>query len=376
MLPRPSFARTGLVPALLAVAAALAPAALAQGKEVPDPVVETRRWFANAAQEAEAAVGESEVVGVFAFANPNDRAIDWRALESSCACTRALIAIGDRRYEWTPKPAKIEQLFQRGEGKPLRVEVRSVPVGPHEHGELRLVVDVLGSGSHKSVKFDVHTTDDATPMARVSFEARSKVLFTVAPASVDLGVLQPGATADFTVALASAVRPDFEVKDVELPPGVTAKWSKATTEQGPVWRIVGRYAGDETRTGGPMKVETDIPGATTISVMVRARIQPPVEVTPGFAQFGLVRQGQKASRSFRLVPHDGTKIAVRNIRFANLTVAEGVVTATHHLDGDAIVVDLEVGATAPPGIVRGDCILEIDHPTRTTHTVKFAGYVR
>ncbi len=336
---------------------------------------EAHRWFPAAVQTMEM-TGESEVVGVFPFANPNAEPTEWRDFSASCACAKCSIVVADRTYELKPKPRELVQLVAV-DGKVQRVPVELVTVGVGESGELRVHVTVHANTPRKSVSVDVHMSDPKTPTARVRLDISGTDPVAVAPQSVELGSLPPGSSREFVVTLTSPLQGNFSILDADLPPGVTATWSRVGTGSATIWRVNGTFTAKTERvTGGVMKFRTDIAAARVVSVPVHAKVEALVEVAPGFVPLGTIHLGTKAIAAIRFIPHDGSDLQITALRLEKVNIADGLVTVHSHRDGDVLVIELEVDAAAPRGLVRGDVVVELNHPTLKSQRVQFNGFVR
>ena len=64
------------------------------------------------------------------------------------------------------------------------------------------------------------------------------------------------------------------------------------------------------------------------------------------------------------------------IYFERSSVDAKYLTATQKKDGKDLVITLEVSPDTPRGLLRGDMIVELNHPTVTKKKILFNGYVR
>lgn len=333
------------------------------------------RWFPAMEKTIETKPTEGESTGTFEFQNPTDLPYEWRDLVGSCTCSSCVVRVGDRRYEMKPKPKELVQIVA-GEGGEQRVPVTAIPIGPNEHGELDVNIHTSGLGS-KSVTVDVHTTDPNTPMIRLTLTANGQRAVVVEPAEVDLQAMAPGDKKDFTVLVTSPVQPQFTMEMTgKLPPGITAEIDKADRGEATVWTIHGHFEAKNNNNGGVLTFATNIQYAKSISLRVHADVRVPVEVTPGFVAFGQIHKGQKVTQEVRIKPNDGTHPKALAVRLERLSVADKFVQATPRQDGDTIVIDLEIAADAPNGLIRGNLVVDLDHPTVKQMQVLFNGFVR
>jgi hypothetical protein len=120
-----------------------------------------------------------------------------------------------------------------------------------------------------------------------------------------------------------------------------------------------------------------VPGQTQVTVRVSAAILGPLELKPGtFLTLGMIRKGTKRIEKVFFEPNDNTDIDATSIRIENLTMDSKFVTTRKIKDGKKLIVELEVLDTAPAGLLRGDLVVELNHPAVPSKKILFNGFVR
>ncbi|MGE3174384.1 MAG: hypothetical protein AB7O97_17270 [Planctomycetota bacterium] len=361
-----------------------------ESKGAPAPASGVR-WFPELTLRVPVEEGASETVGQLPFTNPGDEAREIRDIVGSCACSHCTVIVGDRTYRSQTKPRELVQLVHEGDGE-RAVPVDAIPVGPGESGVVQIHVKTAGIHGEKVVTVDVHTTDPETPMARLAVTVEGKLATVIDPPALDLGMVAPGSRKEFTFRVRSPLKPNFRVLALDqAPPGVTATWTLESAEGEPaVWRVDGAFApveakGEEDRVvqrklaaiGAMMlRFRTDIPSPNFFAVTVRAKVATPVEIVPTFLTLGAIRCGTESVASVQFRPRDGSDLQARSVRIEKCSIAPELVTATAHKDGDVLVVEVHVAAEVPRGLIRGDLVVETDHPSLGEQRILFNGYAR
>lgn len=342
----------------------------------PGPVKGTETWFQVADKSVDVPAGETEAEVTFAFSNPTGKDIDWRQLNGSCQCTNARIRVGGRTYELKPKPYQLVEL--KGEKGEVREPVSGIPVRSGESGEVEVHMDTHGLAGSKLVTVDIHTTDPGMPMGRLQMTARGQMPFTLTPNQIELGNMTWGQKREFSVKLTSP-QPDFEILGSDpLPKELTATWTKGTDNGKTVWTITGAYGPIESgeATGCNVYLRTNIKGGDQILLKVLAVVKPPLTVTPGLLTLGIIRRGKPRIEKITLTPTEGTEFAVSAVRLEGSSVDAKFVTTRVGKDGKSVVVEVEIAAEVPAGLVSGDLVLDLTHPTVKSQKVRFNGYAR
>jgi hypothetical protein len=110
---------------------------------------------------------------------------------------------------------------------------------------------------------------------------------------------------------------------------------------------------------------------------VIAFVQGPLDVTPGgFLPLGMIRKGQSLTKEIVFQPNDGVDLAATSLLFEKMTVNEEFVTATARKDGEKLVVDLVVSDRSPTGLLKGELVVQLNHPVVKEKRIMFNGFVR
>lgn len=338
-------------------------------------------WFPQTDINLGTFFGEGEATGVFEWRNPTDQAVEWRNLQGNCQCLRARITVADRLYELQPKQAHPLVRIVRGEkGGEQREPVSQIAIGGHEAGTVEVYLDMHGITGPKMATLDLHTTDPALPHMKLRWNAVGAQLFTISPPEVQLNKMTWSETKDFTVTVMSPLKKDFEILRMDdAGKSFQVSYEKKMNGELAVWTITGKYGpvGEETAGGGVLKFHTDVNGSTPFSVRVMAFVQGPLEVKPGgFLTLGMIRQGSSLHKEIVFEPNDGQNLELTGFRFEKLRGSGDFLKVTSSKDGNKLVVDLEVLDSAPTGLLKGDLVVELNHPLVKEKRIMFNGYVR
>lgn len=359
-----------------ALAAQKAPAKTAA---MPAPATHST-WFGQLGRTVEAEVGQDHVVGSFPFRSPLAASIEWRQVTASCACSHLEFAVADRRYWMKPKPKELYQLLPAPEGaEPARVPVDVIPVHAGEIGTVEIHVDLHGLRHQRRVLVDLHSTDAAEPMTRLTVDIRGVEPLVLTPPEVDLGTMMATGRREFTVEVHERSQGDFEILRADpMPPGVQAEWSKAVSNGAAIWTIRGSYGPiDAGRgTGAVLKFATDHEQAPSFALRIHAKVVPEIEVTPGFVALGQIRASEGKRAKVRFHANDGTDLRVVEVAFANLSAAASGVASEVTREGGDVIVEIVVPPGTAMGLLRGDLLVEFDRKAAASQRVLFNGYVR
>jgi hypothetical protein len=361
----------------------LPPAAAQAGKQMPlDPsryAAAAVAWFPSLESTLEVKAEMSEAKHVFAFQNPRSQSIDWTAITGSCTCSSAVILVGDRRYELRSKEKKLYRVTGQP-GAEESTQVTTIPVAAGESGQVEMHVDTHGAKGQKLVSLDIQTTDPAVPVMRLQLRANIESVFTVTPPALGLGIVPLGEERRFSVQVTSIAK-DFAITELLPPPkGLTATFEQST-QPGPdgkaVWVIQGALRLD---TPGPtnltLQFKTNQPAAPTLQLPLHANAQALVEVKPSILTVGRVKQGQGTKAKVTFTAADGRTLNATALRLENLNVAAEFVTLRSTHEGKDLVVELEVSEKAPIGLMKGDVVVDLDHPSVKQKRLAFNAFVR
>jgi hypothetical protein len=339
-------------------------------------------WFAVTNQDLGTFYGQGEAVGVFPFKNPLSTTVEWRALSGSCQCAKAIVRVGGRTYELSSRPtANVLKRVTKVAGQPDQYEVvTQIAVDGGAEGEVEVHLDMHNITGPKQASLDVHTTDPALPQFRLMFQANGAQLFTISPAEVQLNKMTWSETREFTVTVTSPLQKDWNITRMDdAGKSFVASYEKVLNGDVTSWVIRGKYGpvDGDTAGGGALKFHTDVQGNASFTVRVLAFVQGPLEIKPGaFLPLGMIRKGSTVKKEIAFEPNDGFKLASTEMKFEKMTMAEEYVHASSRQDGNKLIVELEISEKAPPGLLKGDLVVGLNHPLVKEKRIMFNAFVR
>ena len=344
------------------------------------PAVTPNSWFAKVQQSVVVEDGTGIAVGRFPFQNPKDGDIEWREFGASCACSHLEFVVGDRHYWLKPKPRELVQLVAKaGSTEVERVPVDFIPVHGGERGSVEVHVELTASIPKKSVSIDIHTTDAELPQMRLQVDASHGDALVLTPPEVELGAVLPGEVREFAVEVHASGRKDFTLEPpTQLPAGIHVECSKATSNNISVWTIRGTYGPYEAGKGGAatLKFSTNLKEQTSVDLRVNGVVALPVSVWPGFLTMGRIDPTAEKRMQVRFHANDGTDLEATKVTFANLSPQAAKVESKVTKDGKDVLVEVVVPIGATVGLLRGDLLVELNHPKASSFKVLFNGFVR
>jgi hypothetical protein len=337
-------------------------------------------WFKVTQTDLGTFFNHESAVGHFGFKNPKEEAVDWRSVSGSCQCAKAVIRVGERKYEYQSKPTPTIFRIDTVNGVEKQEKVTQINVGPGEEGDVEVHMEMHGITGVKTASLDIHTTDKDMPMAKLQWSATGAQLFLVNPPEVNFNQMTWNDKRDFTVTVTSPVQKDFNIVRMdEAGKDFTVAWEKSLVDGVATWTIRGNYAPQnaEGGGGGVLKFYSDLKGSPTFMVRCLATVKGPLEVKPGsFITLGLVRKGKTKVEKVTFEPNDGVNLDAKNLRFEKLSLDGKYVAAKSTKEGNNLVVEIEVSPEAPAGLVRGDLVVELNHPVVHEKRILFNGFVR
>ncbi|MCA8964328.1 MAG: DUF1573 domain-containing protein [Planctomycetes bacterium] len=337
-------------------------------------------WFPVVDEDLGTVVGEDHVTAKFPFKNPTDQTVEWKNLQGSCQCSRAIIRVGERVYEHQSKPRPMLNRVTKTEGgAETREPVDQISIGPGESGEVEVHMEMHGVTGPRQATLDIHSTDEGTPHTKLKWNATGAKLLVVSPAEVNLNKMTWNESREFQVTVTSPLFKDFNILRMDEAPGFDVKWEKAMNGDQAVWTVKGKYGplGEEQGSGGALKFYTDLSGEASFLVRVIAFVQGPLEVKPGgFLPMGRIAQGTEVVKDITFQPNDGQKLQATNFRLEKLSVDKQFVEVSQSMDGDNLVVHLHIKDGAPGGLLKGELVVELNHPVVKEKRILFNGYVR
>ena len=356
--------------------------------EAPVPAPVTRpgtmppnTWFAVTELDLGSYFGEGEATGVLRWKNPTNKPVEWRNLNGSCQCLHVTVRAGDRTYELRPKQQPpLVRVKNSGGGRQDTEPVNMISIEPNEEGEIEVRLDMHAVTGSKMATLDIHTTDPGQAQLRLKWTAVGATLFTISPAEVNLNKMTWSESRDFTATVVSPLYKDFNITRMDdAGKAFQVSWEKTMNGPTAAWTIKGKYGpvDGETAGGGLLKFYTDIRGEMPFTLRVMAFVQGPLEVKPGgFLTLGMIPKGKTLKKEIVFEPNDGTKLEMTGYHFEKTSVAGEVLTVKSSKDGEKLVVAIEVSDKAPIGLLKGDLVVELNHPLMKEKRIMFNGFVR
>ncbi|MFN6195446.1 MAG: hypothetical protein ACK5BN_16680 [Planctomycetota bacterium] len=338
-------------------------------------------WFPATNKDLGTYFGTGEAVGTFAFKNPNNTPVDWKQLTGSCQCAKAIVRVGGRTYELSSKPTP-NQLTRvtKVAGQPDQVErVQQIAIEAGAEGEVEVHLDMNAITGPKQASLDIHTSDPALPHMKLNFNATGAQLFVVAPSEVQLNKMAWSDSREFTVTVTSPLHKDWSILRMDEVKGFAAKWEKSAADGKTTWTIRGTYGpvDSDSQGGGTLVFHTDVQNGSTFTVRVAAFIQGPLEVKPGaFLAYGLVRKGTSSKKEVVFEPNDDVDLQATALTFEKLSVPAAGVVARTRKDGKKLIVEVEIADNAPTGMLKGELVVGLNHPSVKDKRIMFNGFVR
>lgn len=338
-------------------------------------------WFAVTELDLGTYFGEGEATGVLRWKNPGDKPVEWKNMNGSCQCLHVTVRAGDRTYELRPKQVPPLVRLKPGAGGRTEPEpVTSIAIEPHEEGEVEVHLDMQNITGPKMATLDIHTTDPTQPQIRLKWNATGATLFAISPQEVNLNKMTWSETREFTATVTSPMYKDWNITRMDdAGKAFDVRWEKQMNGDNATWTIKGKYGpvGAETTGGGVLKFYTDIRNEMSFNLRVMAFVQGPLEVKPGgFLTLGMIPKGKALKKEIVFEPNDGTKLEMTGFHFEKTSVTGDVLKVTSSKDGEKLVVAIEVSDQAPVGLLKGDLVVELNHPLMKEKRIMFNGFVR
>ncbi len=280
-----------------------------------------------------------------------------------------------------PKQANPLVRISKDESGGEQIEpITQIAIGPGESGEIEVHLDMHGITGPKMATLDIHTTDPALQHLKLRWNATGAQLFTISPAEVQLNKMTWNESREFQVTVISPLKKDFNIVRMDnAGPAFDVSWEKSSIGETATWTIKGKYGpvGEEVAGGGVLKFHTDVNGNATFTVRVMAFVQGPLEVKPGgFLPMGMIRHGSSLQKEIVFEPNDGTNLELTGFRFEKLRGSEDSLKVSSSKDGNKLIVALQVLDKAPVGLLKGDLVIELNHPLVKEKRIMFNAYVR
>ena len=351
---------------------------------VPTPTAGAKSdnsWFPVTDLDLGTFFGHEEAVGPFHFKNPKNKAVAWKNLTGSCTCTKAVIKLGERRYELVSKPEKqLVRVTKNASGAEVREVVQQLTVEAGEEGTVEVHMEMHGVTGPRQASLDIHTTDETLPQIKLKWHATGAQMFVVSPAEVNLNKMTWNESREFTVTVTSPLNKDWNIKRMDdAGKSFQVAYTKAMNGDTATWTIQGKYGpvDGETGGGGVLKFYSDIQGESSFLVRVMAFVQGPLEVKPGgFLPLGMIKKGVELKKEVVFEPNDGLKLEATKLSFEKMTMGAEFVTVSQRQDNGKLVVEMVVSPQAPQGLLKGELVVELNHPLVKEKRIMFNGFVR
>lgn len=353
----------------------------AGGEAKPQGGAKGNAWFPILDQDLGTYFHHEEAVGHFPFQNPKAEAVQIKSFGASCQCSRAVILIGGRRYEYSnkPTPNMLIRVTQDATGR-KEERVSQIDVAPNESGEVEVHMEMSGYTGIKQASLDIHTTDKDLPFTKLQWHATGAQMFVMSPADVNLNQMSWTEKREFTVTVTSPIQKDFNVTKMDdAGPDFHVTYEKEMKEGAAIWTIRGTYGpiASEAGGGGVLKFYTDMKGESSFMVRVQALVTGPLDIKPGsYIGFGMIKRGAVRTEKVTFEPNDGSDLQATDIKFEGSTVDARFLTAKQSKDGKKLIIELEVAKDVPVGLLRGVLVVGLNHPAVKERKVTFNGYVR
>ena len=345
---------------------------------------EPNEWFERTRLDLGTYYQDEQAVGRFKFKNP--RAAEQRitSIQQSCACSKALVHVGDKRtYEInnTPQAGAIWRVGKKADGTDDRERVSFITVGAEESGEVEVHMTMGGIQGAKDATIDLHTSDDKLPAAKLLFRATGAVFFVIDPPEWHLNEMTWSDKREFRFEISSPIEKNWEI--VAMDP-IASKKMEATYEKEmrgdkTVWVVKGTYGPgvDERDSGGQITFRTSVRDKT-VTCKVSAMVKGPLEMKPGgFLNLGVIPAGKGKSEKITLIPNGDFDLQATKLEPDRVSVEPGMVSFASSKDQKSLVVELSISPEVKKNtVVRGTLKIHLNHPACPLKEVQFTGFVR
>lgn len=360
------------VPVLLAL---LSPLGAQQPGDAPRPWVQQPEIDLGTHLEGEVAKGRWD------FKNPDDAPHEFKHLQPSCTCSKAVVHVGGARFvlENQPRPNSIYRV-EETDGGEVKELVEAVPIGPGEEGYIDFEVDLRGVNGKKEASVVVQTDDEQNRVINLKATATATQFFLVMPAEINLNKMSWKEQRQFSARITSPIQPDFEITGVQkpLPDQMKVEYRKELRDGAATWIVEGTYGPnvDPRAGGGIVTFDTNVQNRQ-VQLRVMAWIEGPLDVRPGgFVAFGLIRKGEGASKTVEFEPNDDFDLQIEDVKLDNLTIDEDLVSIETSKDGKVCKLKITISPDSPRRLVRGDVTVKLNHPAAQVQELQFNGFVR
>ncbi len=338
-------------------------------------------WFEQTQCDLGLFYDEEEAVGRFKFRNPREQPHQLSNLQPNCACSKAIVRVGDRTYE-----IGADKLLYRAitkDGTEVKERVAHVNVGAGEGGEVEVHMTMTGIRGPKEAGLMVQSSDQELPLINLRWRATGAQYFVVEPPDVNLNEMAWGDKRDFEFRITSPLKSDFNLLSHEpLAKGMQVQFDKEMQDGKAVWRVRGSYGPevDERDQGGTITFKTDIDGKS-VAARILAYIKGPLTMKPGgFVSLGHVPTSEGREVEVVLTPNGEFDLQVEQLEVARLSGLKEdqreLVHFTHRREGKDIKVVIRVDQGMTPTYLNGLLKIHLNHPACRLKEVMFNGFVR
>ncbi|MGE0143248.1 MAG: hypothetical protein AB7I19_06565 [Planctomycetota bacterium] len=325
---------------------------------------------------------EGEVArGSWRFKNPTAAPQQIKSFQPSCACSKAVIRLGDRSYrvENQPRPNTIYRITTGEGGAEVKEMVEVVPIAPHEEGSVDVEIDLHNVSGAKEATITVHTSDENNRLLMLKARAVATQFFRISPPEVSLNKMRWDEKKEFEVRINSPLQKDFSITGHDpLPDRMEISYTKEMVGEEAWWVVKGSYGPnvDPKAGGGVINLRTDVQGKS-VQVRVSAFVEGPLTITPGsFVPLGRISATEGLTREIEITPNSDFDLQAESIEVKNLSVEDKFVAVDSHKDGKVLKIRIVVQPGAPKRLLRGDVTVKLNHPSLPIQEFQFNGFVR
>ena len=371
----------------------------ARNEGVADPTPEVKKaadaygegsgndWFDLTRKDFGTFFEEETAKGTFKFENPRGVEHKLTRLTPSCACSKALLRIGERKYE-VGSDKVLRRIRMNEDGTEIKERVSHILVGADEKGEIEVHMKMTGIRGPREADLNIQTTDEETPIVGLKWRATGAMYFAVEPQEVNLNEMTWTDKREFEFRVRSPLRKDFDLVSHEpLVEAMTVTYNKEMDGDEAVWVVKGTYGpgARERDQGGAITFNTDIgvedgkPGKK-VTARVIAFLKGPLTMKPGgFVALGHVKRDEGKSVEIRLTPTGDFDLQVEKLEAGRLRInaeQRKFLKFEHSKDGKDVVVVIRVEKGMSPAYVNGILQIHLNHPAVKMKEVMFNGFVR
>ena len=340
-------------------------------------------WFDRTRVDLGTFLSEETAVGRFAFKNPRDVDHKLSSIRPSCACSKAILTVGERRYE-VGSSKVLYRLDTADDGGETKVRVDHSQVAPGEEGESEVHMAMTGIKGRKEADLGLQTSDEELPMINLHWRATGATYFIIDPPEIHLNEMSWDDERTFEYTVSSPMKKDFNILGHEdLTKSMTVSYEKSMQDDGSaVWLVKGSYGpgASDRDNGGVIRLRTDIDDRV-VTTRVTAFLKGPLTMSPGgFIGLGHIKRNEGKDVEITLTPTgdfdlQATELVAERLRFKNEEQSK-FVRFTSHKDGKDLKVIIHIDKGMDPAYLSGVLKIHLNHPSVKMKEVMFNGFVR